>query len=211
MTRTIVMLALTFPTAHAQPPPKSAPCPCGTSRTLGAWCDKHEAGYIANVKIESVDLFEWLDAHGHHIDPDKIECPDCKIAIRDNGYCERCKMGYVKREAYLSRLTYHIAKARPRKAAELKCLTCGNNARRFGWCDRCQVGMIGSVEIAGRQDYEKAAESFRILLIAVTAAPKCESCALAIVSDTTCRACSITYKNGKPVPAPAPAPSSPRR
>ncbi len=176
-------------------------CTCEIARMKGGWCQRCGVGHIASVRIESADLFEWLDAHGHQIDPDRIECEICQKAIATDGFCERCKMGFVGKEAYLSRLTYHIAKGQPRSVGKIQCSQCRKNADRFGWCDRCKLGMIGNVEIRIRKDYDGAANAFRILLIAIHTARKCESCALAIVSDTNCRTCKINYKDGKPVPA----------
>ncbi|MCH8244009.1 MAG: hypothetical protein IH897_15575 [Planctomycetes bacterium] len=192
---TLLLLMATW-----SPPVQQAICTCDAAKMKGGWCERCNVGHIASVRIESADLFEWLDAHGHHIDPDRIECELCQEAIATDGFCERCRMGYVGKEAFLSRLTYHVAKGRPRSLAKIQCSTCRKNAGRFGWCDRCKVGMVGNVAIRDREDYGRAVDAFRILLAAVRAARKCESCALAIVSNTTCRACKITYSNGNPIP-----------
>ncbi len=182
------------------PSPVLGDCTCAVTRMKGGWCTECKVGHLASVRVESESLFEILDAHGHHINPATIRCTSCAIAIKSEGFCERCGMGYVDGLAYVSMLTYQIAKGTPLDPTTIACRKCVTHASGFGWCDTCKVGMIGNVAIRDKRDYEHASKAFEKLLIANETAKKCETCALAIVTDSTCPKCKITYKDGKKRP-----------
>lgn len=174
-------------------------CSCDVARMKGGWCGECEVGYVASVKIESADLFEWLDAHGHKIDPKRIACSSCKKALASDGYCEKCLIGYVHKEAYLSRLTYHLAKGAPKKIERIACTTCRKNAAKYGWCDRCEMGMVGNVALNSKDDFAHASKALQRLLDAIEVSKKCEMCGVAMLSDMGCPKCGVAYSGGKRV------------
>ena len=177
-------------------------CTCAKVEHDGGWCAACEVGYVAGVKIKSAMLFEAADAHAHDIIPERIRCETCKKAMASDGYCERSRMGFVDRQAYLSRLTYHVAKGRATKPANLACGTCRKNAKRTGWCDACQRGMIGYIAIDRHDDFVEAAKAYRRLLEAVRKLAECETCAVALFTGGRCLKCNVSYGERQPTDKP---------
>lgn len=174
-----------------------AACRCGVFRLEGGWCSACEIGYLAGVRIESELLFEVLDAHGHDIDPRAIRCGICKEAIESDSFCDKCRIGWIGKRAYMSRLTYHLTKGETRVLASIKCATCNEGAAKGGWCEKCRVGMIGNVAITDKADFDRALKEYRRLLVAVRLSSHCEMCAVALMSNGTCTMCKKTYKDGE--------------
>jgi len=174
-------------------------CTCAVTKLSGGWCGACKFGHIAGFKITSEQLFEALDAHGHDIDPNRILCPSCKKALDSDGYCEPCRMGFVGKKAYLSRLTYALARGRPHDLSQLSCATCKKNGQRFGWCETCKVGMLGNVAISERKEFERGTNEIELLLSAVEKLEKCESCAVALFAGGRCLTCMIAYHAGQPI------------
>jgi hypothetical protein len=172
-------------------------CSCAKAKIEGGWCDKCKAGYLAGVRIESSDLFEALDAHGHDVDPASIRCPSCRAALDSDGYCEKCHFGFVQKKAYLSRLTYLIAKGEAKKPNQIVCDVCRKNAEHHGWCERCGVGMVSNVSHRDRRLYDQLIKEYERLLAAVEMQKKCVWCSIAMMTDGRCPDCKITYKDGR--------------
>ena len=105
----LVLLAALAPAAIAHSPHTAS---CEEARRINGWCDAENAGYVASVQIRSRFLYEVLDAHGHEIIPAKVTCETCRKALTTDGYCPAHKMGFVHGEAFMSPLTYHLARAR---------------------------------------------------------------------------------------------------
>ena len=174
-------------------------CTCLPAMEHGGWCDVHEVGYLASIEIPSEKLFEALDAHGHEVDPDSFQCETCRQALATDGFCEDHRIGFLNGQAYFSRLTHVLSRGTIKPAREIDCPSCRAHAEDHGWCEAHGIGMIGNVAIEDRQAYEHAVESIRILREAIRAAERCEHCAVAIQTDTTCPRCRIRYRNGEPV------------
>lgn len=183
--------------------PVQEPCTCTRAKVAGGWCEVHATGYVAGVEIHSRLLYDALDAHGHTLDLSTFKCPTCRQAIASDGFCEQHRVGFVSEQAYFSRLTYELARGEAKDPIEITCPVCLRNARSLGWCDKCGLGMIGYVAIKDRQAYERAAKAVEILQAATLTVKRCEWCAIAMVTDTQCPLCRISYKDGKPVTAPA--------
>ena len=177
-------------------------CTCADARLVNGWCETHEKGYLASIEIPSKRLFEALDAHGHEVDPDSFKCETCRHALETDGFCEDHRIGFLNGQAYFSRLTHVLSSGSITPIGEIDCPLCRANAEGHGWCDAHGIGMIGNVAIEDREAYEHAVESMRILHEAIRAAGRCEYCAVAIQTDTTCPRCRIRYRNGEPVDAP---------
>ncbi len=177
-------------------------CKCADAKLKGGWCPACKVGYLASIRIESKLLYEELDAHGHDIDPASIKCPTCRKAIETNGYCESCRMGFVGKQAYLSRLAYHLAKGRATDPSKILCPVCKKNAEKYGWCDACKTGMVANVAITDRPDFDIAVKAYELVALAAQTAKRCEMCAVAMIYDSRCYDCKISYKDGQPQAAP---------
>jgi len=191
------------PPVDAQPPTTTSNCTCQSAQLKNGWCDDCDVGYVAAQRISSKLLFDTLDAHGHDINLDAITCISCLTAIPNEDFCEQSRMGIVDGKAYFSRLTHVLAKGEVHDASQLNCATCRGNSEDIGWCDACRVGMIGNVALTNRHDFESATTYFRVLQSAIEKAASCEMCACAMVVDSRCPYCKITYRNGEPVPVPS--------
>jgi hypothetical protein len=206
------LLAVPPPTASSETPPfagfpsttktPSAPCTCGAPKGIGGWCERHGVGYVGDVKIRSLDLYEIMDAHGHVTGAASFQCSECQKALDSDGYCEEHKIGFVGKMAYFSRLTYELARAQRTDPTKIACPVCRKNARGHGWCDAHQIGMVGNFAIKGRERYQGVAKEIEILELASKTSERCEHCAMAIVTDSRCPFHKITYKDGHPVAGP---------
>ena len=185
-------------------PPDDAACTCEADKVKSGWCRKCKVGHVAAVAIKSEVLFEALDAHGHHIDTDSMKCESCRKALASDGFCERCNWGFVDQQLYYSKLTYSLAKGKPKVFSSIKCARCRKNTLKPGWCDSCRVGMVGNVAFEDKKMFEQASKEHRKLLAAVEIARRCEICAVALFSDAKCPTCKKTYKDGKEIIIPPP-------
>ena len=175
-------------------------CVCSVAQQTTAWCELHDVGHIASIPIRSKMLFEALDAHGHDLDLESFTCDDCRKAAASDGFCTQHRIGFVEKKAYFSRLSYHLAKGETTPVSEIACPICRKNAETYGWCEQDRVGRVGNVAIDTKEDYDRVVKAIQIVQIANEAAKRCERCALAIITDTRCPVCRITYKDGEPVP-----------
>ena len=187
----------------AEQPTTASNCTCQLAQLHNGWCNECDVGYVAAQRISSKLLFDTLDAHGHDVNLDAITCSSCLTAIPNEDFCEQCRMGIVNGKAYFSRLTHVLAKGEVHDASQLNCATCRANSEDLGWCDACRVGMIGNVALTNRHDFESAITPFRTLQSAIEKTASCEMCACAMVADSRCPYCKITYHNGEPVPVPS--------
>lgn len=198
----IFLLAVFLTGCQSSAPP---PCPtCAVAKLENKWCDTCNVGYVAGVPIRNKMLFECLDAHGHELDLSSVKCPTCKAGIANDGFCETCRIGWVHKLGFFSRLTYHLAKGKSCDPSALACKVCRKNAENYGWCSSCGVGMIGNVVIPTRADFDGGVRGFELMQTAIEASKRCEACSLAIMADTFCFYCKVTYKDGKIIKHSAP-------
>jgi len=200
----ILALILSLASLSAGAAETATACTCVAAKETNGWCDLHATGYVASVPIRSKMLYETLDAHGHDVDLSTFRCDSCKRAIANEGFCEEHRVGFVSRQAYFSRLTHELARGERKDPEKMRCQTCRSHAETHGWCETCHVGMLGRVAAKDRQGYERAVRAIEVLQEANKAAERCEYCAAAIVTDTECPMCRVTYKDGKPLPAASP-------
>lgn len=179
-------------------------CRCTLTRQTGGWCGKCKVGYLAGVRVESAGFFEALDAHGHDIDPAMVRCDTCRKAYESYGFCERCMIGFVRKQAYFSRLTYYLARGEVKDPKKLTCTTCVRNRDSSGWCETCGIGLVGCHGYKDRKEFEAAARMRELLILAIDEAGRCMTCALAIINDGPCLNCKLSYKDGKKSPSDAP-------
>jgi hypothetical protein len=179
--------------------------PCAEARRTHGWCAAEQVGYVAGVEIRSHRLYEALDAHGHDIEPKAVTCGTCRKAIETDGFCPAHRMGYVGGQAFLSPLTWHIARARTIDPGTVACRVCRRHTRGIGWCDRHRVGIAGPVAIDDRARFEEFQAAYRILLAAVEKSAACDACAAALVADGYCATHRVKYKDGQAAPGPNPS------
>jgi hypothetical protein len=173
--------------------------PCEQAKRSNGWCDTANVGYVASVEIRSRFLYEVLDAHGHDIDAQAVTCETCRKALQSDGYCPIHKMGYVHGEAFLSPLTYHLARASRIDPKTISCRTCRKHTRGIGWCEKDHLGIAGTFAVHDRREFADLEKAYAILLAAVEMAPRCETCAGAIVTDGYCGIHHVKYANGRAV------------
>lgn len=193
---TLFAPALLFAVAAAPAEPDAA---CPRARLTDGWCEEEHVGYVANVAIRSRLLWDAMDAHGHVLDLSTFTCPTCRKAIDDEGFCERHRTGFVRRQAYFSRLTYEMARGERIDPATLRCAECRRHAETTGWCEKHRLGMIANVVIRDRPAWERADAAVQILRRAVDMLPRCEWCAIAMVTDTKCPIDKTQWRGGQPV------------
>lgn len=176
----------------------SEPCHCESFKINNGWCGHCKIGFVASIPVPSYLLFETLDAHGHQVDPKSIKCSSCVTAMATGGFCDRCQMGFVKGLAYVSRLTYHLAKGQARDVAKLECATCRTHSDRHGWCAECKTGMVGNVAFESKADFQSAAEELDFLQTVIEMLDKCEICAVAKFTGGRCPKCKVLYSKPPP-------------
>jgi hypothetical protein len=157
---------------------------------------------VAGERIPSFPLYEYLDAHGHTIDLESLRCASCRKAVEEEGYCERCRMGFVRKQAYLTPIAYHSARGKLEDPARIACAACRENARKSGWCEACGVGRTGWLVVSRRSDLEASHAALERLRAAIHRLEDCEPCAIASLADGKCRTCKLAWKGGKAQPAP---------
>ena len=172
---------------------------CEEAKRLNHWCAAANAGYVAGVEVHSRFLYEALDAHGHDIDPTAVKCEVCKTALKTDGFCPAHRMGYVHGHAFMSPLTYYIARGRPIDPAAITCSVCRQNSRGIGWCEKDHLGIAGYIAFDDRQVFDEFSKNYRILLAAVETSKKCETCAAAMMADGYCGIHRVKYLDGKAV------------
>ncbi len=194
----ILLLVPALPPAGFPPTALREPCRCAKARLINGWCRRCAVGYVGGVTIKSWLLFDYLDAHGHDIQPASLQCAGCQEALRNDGYCPRCRWGFVQKRLYFSRLTYCLGRGQVQAPAGLSCEACRQAAATAGWCERCAIGRIGPVTYTDRADYDAARVEYQRLLRAVEIADRCEFCALALLSGIPCVKCEATPQATQP-------------
>lgn len=192
------------------PAPPSA-CTCAEARLTHGWCDVCSTGFVAAFPVHSRALYEAIHPHGHAVSAERTDCPTCRAAIRGGGWCAACKAGYVGGEAYFSQLTYHLVQGRVVDSAALSCTRCRRCAERYGWCETCAAGWVGNVRFTDRAVYARSAALADVLFTALETTEQCPLCAMAMIADSRCPRCRITYRDGEILQGPGAAPLPPAR
>lgn len=181
------------------PDDPSAGCTCARAQLENRWCASCKVGWIAGLKITSRLLHEALDAHGHDVNRNSLECSDCRAFYDSDGYCEDHFLGFHGRKAYTSRLTFLLARGKAKDVTKLECAECRKHSRSHGWCEKCRIGWVGNVAFPKQELMKAAAKQYELLVAAVKTLPRCEFCAIALFMSSRCPKCRIIYKDGKPV------------
>ena len=176
------------------------PPSCEQARRANHWCRAGNVGYVAGLEIRSRYLYEVLDAHGHDIDPKAVRCEVCLAALKSHGYCHAHRMGYVGGHAYMTPLTYYLARGRRVDPASITCPICRQHIQGIGWCEKDQVGIAGFTALDSREEFEELTKAYQILVAAIQKSSSCGRCSGPMVADGYCSIHRIKYLNGSPVP-----------
>ncbi len=202
VTALVVTASVVTTSAMAQShAPTATTCTCADAKVHGGWCTACKVGYVAGVKITSHKLFEAVQ--GKPVaDVSKMKCPDCKAAFKNGGFCQHCNVGFVGHKAYKSKVGYALARGQAKDPASLKSIKCPKckaaAAAGQGWCKMCSMGIVGNLVFTDKQAYEAAVKARATLVAANKLTDKCEGCAVAMVTDGTCKHCKVAFKDGKP-------------
>lgn len=160
----------------------------------GFCCGK---GLAYGVQLTSKPLYEALA--GVEVQPDKITCPGCKTAVKEQGWCSHCQIGMAQGKSYHSPMAYALAKGKPyTKEAAAHCEGCSEAFAANGFCTKCNIGFVAGRMFPDRASYDAALAAHKTLTEAAKIAAKCETCAVAMVTNGTCEQCHVTFKDGKP-------------
>lgn len=128
-----------------------AACVCAAAEVTHGWCEACGVGYVASLRIPSALLYELLDPHGHDVDLSAVSCNTCHAAMAANEYCETHAIGYSEGRAYVTRLSYLLARGEPvrdtpdhlrlQAALELldTCEFCALASFANGRCPKCNI------------------------------------------------------------------------
>ncbi len=159
----------------------------------GFCCGK---GKIFGVELASKKLYTSLA--GHKFDLENVKCPGCKAAAESNGRCDHCNVGASGGKFYHSSIAYALAKGAPVSAKKAAmCAGCKTAHADDGFCTGCGVGFVAGRMFKGKEIHGAALAAYKTIGKAVVTAKKCESCAVAMVTDGTCADCKVSFKNGK--------------
>jgi hypothetical protein len=169
---------------------------CEKAQASNGWCDHCKHGYVNAVELKSQKLYNAL--RGEAVKGEEMKCPGCVKALASNGACDHCHVAFANKMMYRSPVAYDLVRGEHVNAADLKCPNAKKLVAEHGWCDGCKAGYVGCEKYTDKAAYEQATKSRTILLAAAKASEKCEGCAVAMVSNGTCEACKVTFKDGKP-------------
>jgi hypothetical protein len=151
-------------------------------------------GRIAGVWVPSADLVDLIDPGGHTLRPEGISCLDCLTALVSDGYCRACRIGYVDGLAYMSRLSYLLARQEERfDPRTSSCAVCLTHVLDPVWCDGCERGVLGAHSVRNRDEFDELVRERQRLVEAVRILPRCDLCALAYFIKDRCPRCRISY------------------
>ena len=194
VTITLVMVGLCGLFWGASADRSQALCSCELARKTNGWCRECGVGYVASIQVPCAILFEALDAHGHTIDPNFLRCEACRQAVANDGFCDRSGIGFVRKQAYFSRLAYYTARENLRERSSIDCAVCKKTATvHGGWCAACKIGTVGDLTLRIETDLKEAQKAIETLQSALGKLATCETCAVAIVTGGRCPLCKVAY------------------
>lgn len=176
---------------------------CDKAKAADGWCGACKVGYFAGVSIKNHALHNALA--GTEVTKEAIadaKCAGCKEAYAKNGACPECKVTYANGRMYHSAAAAKLAMGSPIDAKAL-CKECQEHAAKAGkeemakgagWCDGCKAGFVHGRMYKDKAAYEQANNAYT--LVTKAASTTCEGCAVAMVTDGTCKECKVSYKGG---------------
>ena len=140
---------------------------CRAALLTNAFCETCEVGYVAGLEVTDRAFHEFLDAHGHEIDPLTIQCLECAEAIEVDGFCRRCRMGYVDEQLYFTELTWSLHRGTAADAASIACAGCRPVFGTLGECETCDRSWVGNFFFDEPTHQKVAARQFHRLTVAL--------------------------------------------
>lgn len=189
----VVALAFAAPTIAGEK------CICKAIYKDGSgWCSPCKEGAVHGVAIKSGKLYQALC--GVEVkDKSKMKCGGCKIAHEKNGKCDYCNVTFHDGKYYRSPIAVVLASGKAVDAKAVKCGGCKKAAhsKKGGFCSPCGAGHVGGMVFMGAKLFEKAVLAMNTLMDSAGVAGKCESCAVAMVTNGKCDQCKVEFKDGK--------------
>lgn len=172
---------------------------CEKPKAEDGWCDVCNVGYFALIKLKNKKVYAKVT--GREVDKEGLDCEECETAAAKNGECKQCEVFYASYNKYESPFSHTIALGEKIDLSSLTCEICKEKTtlRGRGWCSRCKRGFVASHSFDDLKKYRSAMKARTVINLADKKARKCQTCALAMVVNSTCASCEITYENGKPV------------
>lgn len=193
--------------AVAAVPAMASDCPeCTKIKAAGhGFCDHCKFGMIYATEIKNEKLYDVLAGEDGMINELKNgECQGCKKAAESNGHCDHCGIFVANGHVFLAKTAWQLALGTPVTDADIVkmlkgCPGCGKASKENGFCSGCSMGYVGGNCYKSKDLYDGAVKAIAVFKDAIKDTAKCEQCAIARVSDGKCRACNVTFKDGKPV------------
>ena len=189
----VVVLAFAAPTLAGEK------CTCKAIYKDGSgWCSPCKEGAVHSVAIKSGKLYKAL--RGVEVkDKGKMKCGGCTIALKKNGKCDHCKVAFHDGKYYRSPVAVVLASGKSIDAKAVKCGGCKKAAysKKGSFCSPCSTGFVGGMAFAGAKLFQEALMAMNTLVDAAGVSGKCESCAVAMVTNGKCDQCKVEFKDGK--------------
>ena len=119
----------------------AAGCTCALERTRNGWCESCAVGWVDQKEVRSKLIYDALDPHGHDINPKSLPCERCRAAVEVDGFCDACGRGFLAGRAYLSPLSYHLARGE-RAAVEKELRVLAHALETVERCELCAAAMV---------------------------------------------------------------------
>jgi hypothetical protein len=136
-----VLFFVAWKSAERREASRAPVCTCELERTRSGWCESCRVGYVGATAIRSQALYDALDPHGHDVDVPGLACAACREAARSDGFCAQHGRGFVGGRAYLSRLSYHVARGEP-ASVEHELGLLATAVQTLERCELCAAAMV---------------------------------------------------------------------
>lgn len=200
MKRLAFVAALAAGFLFAVPASADEKCTCSKAKTKNVvWCPKCKHGMFFGLETKSQKLTETLAGQPAPKSKTDIKCKECLKAIENDGTCSHCHLAYTGGNMYKSIPAFTLAKGTRADPASIKCADCKKaiESKKDAFCKTCNAGIVGGRIFKTHESFGKAEESMKLIKLAVATAEKCESCAVAMMTDGECSKCKVTFKDGK--------------
>ena len=166
---------------------------CDSAKVKNAWCEGCKVGFFADISLTSQKLHGALSAA--KMNPESLECGGCRVALEESTTC--CDRYFTRGYAYKSRFAADLARGKRIDVAKLECEGCKTASGKNGWCEGCSFGLVGNYSFKDQKSHAAAVMAHAIIKKANDTVQKCESCAIAMVTDGSCATCDVSFRDGK--------------
>ncbi len=167
------------------------------------WCEKCKHGEVFGFHLATKKVYDALA--GVPISESGMEkSACCAKAIKESGSCSGCKVSFANGRMYRSDMAHDIVLGTPINDAKVaavlaKCEGCtkASESTEGAWCDACGGGVVCGRWYTTKESFTAAQKAAKVVSRAIAAAKKCEGCGTAMVTDGTCAACKVSFKDGE--------------